>query len=281
MHQLKTLRYEDLFIVHDREDIPEMSGYQPHAHEVLELYMFLDGRVSFCVESTEYQMKPGDILIMRPGESHFARVDPAGCYERMYAEFSPKLLTETLNGKLLEPFFNRPEGILNHYSAEELTTEITVPCMKRLFSGPEDSGPMRALSYLLPILQEIHDCWKTKHLNYQEAPPSSLGTQMVAHINRHLNEIRNPEELAQAFFLSESQANRIFRKTTGTSIWEYVRIKRLFSAREQLHAGAKPHEAAISCGYQDYSTFYRAYKKQFNCSPQEDRVLPNSKKPGA
>jgi len=270
LHQLKTLRYEDLFVVHDREEVPDMSGYLPHTHEVLELYMFVAGTVTFCVESTEYTMHPGDFLIMRPGESHFAQVNPNDCYERMYVEFSPKLLSQTLNGKLLDPFFQRPEGVMNHYSAEELSSDITIPCMKRLFSGPEDARSMRVLSYILPILQEIHDCWQKKHLDFQIAPPTTIGSQMVAYINQHLNEIRNPEELAQTFFLSESQANRIFRKTTGTSIWEYVRTKRLFSARELLNSGIKPHEAATTCGYQDYSTFYRAYKKQFGCSPQKD-----------
>lgn len=41
-------------------------------------------------------------------------------------------------------------------------------------------------------------------------------------------------------------------------------------ARQLLGQGCTPAEAAAQAGYQDYSTFSRAYKKQFGHGPSAD-----------
>ena len=41
-------------------------------------------------------------------------------------------------------------------------------------------------------------------------------------------------------------------------------------AQQLLARGCTPAEAAVQAGYQDYSTFSRAYKKQFGRSPSAD-----------
>lgn len=70
--------------------------------------------------------------------------------------------------------------------------------------------------------------------------------------------------------MSRSQIYRVFREYTGTSVWDYVRSKRLFAVRELMQNGVRPAKAASEYGFQNYSSFYRAYKKQFDCSPQDD-----------
>jgi methylphosphotriester-DNA--protein-cysteine methyltransferase len=48
------------------------------------------------------------------------------------------------------------------------------------------------------------------------------------------------------------------------------RLPRYFRyLRELLRQGKKPTEVFSSCGYQDYSTFYRAYLQFFGYSPKE------------
>jgi AraC-like DNA-binding protein len=129
---------------------------------------------------------------------------------------------------------------------------------------------MQALSYFLPVLQAIHDIWRKGNCEAAQEEPQSLGAQLVAYINRHLFELKGLNQLEDAFYMSASQINRIFRSFTGSSVWHYVKIKRLFAARELIKNGMTPHKAASACSYQDYSTFFRAYKNQFGNCPQED-----------
>ena len=75
------------------------------------------------------------------------------------------------------------------------------------------------------------------------------------------------EELSSRFYLSQTHLNRIFRASTGTTVWQYITIKRLYFAKELLETGKKPTEVAPLCGFKDYTTFFRAYKKLFGFAP--------------
>jgi len=277
MDFVKVQRYADLFAAHQRQEIPVLEEYNMHVHDYYELYMLLEGAVEFCVETSVYPLQPGDLLIARPGEAHFARVDPGVPYERIYFQFPAKLLKETLNGKLLNPFWDRILGTYNHYTAQDIPTSIIRGCIGQVFSPCAATSQMRTLAYILPALQAIYDCWERKDRSVQPEVQTSLPTQIVAYINQHLYDIKNPEQLAKVFYISESQLNRVFRGFTGSSVWEYIRLKRLFSAREMIQGGKLPHMAASACGFLEYSTFYRAYKKQFGRSPKEDHSKTNAK----
>ena len=76
--------------------------------------------------------------------------------------------------------------------------------------------------------------------------------------------------LAGRFYISKYHMMRRFRQETGYSVHGYLTEKRLLLARQLLGRGCTPAEAALQAGYQDYSTFSRAYKKQFGCSPSAD-----------
>ena len=262
-------KFTDIFAAHQRQEIPVPGEYAIHAHDYFELYMFLDGRGEFCVETTVYTLQPGDLFVVRPGETHFARVSPDRPYERLYIQFPARLLTQTLNGKLLSPFLDRPLGVYNRYTREELPYQIIHACMLQIFQN-SSGNQMRTLAYVLPVLQSIFDCWESKQRTPQPEVQHSLPNQIIDYINQHLFELKNPAQVAKHFFISESQLNRVFRNFTGSSPWEYVRLKRLFSAREMIASGKLPGEASVICGFPEYSTFYRAYKKRFGVSPHHD-----------
>lgn len=262
-------KFSDIFAAHQRQEVPVPEEYTMHVHDFFELYMLLDGQGEFCVETTVYTLQPGDLMLVRPGEAHFARVSLDRPYERLYIQFPARLLTQTLNGKLLSPFLDRPLGGYNRYAREELPQQIVNACMLQIFQC-SGGNQMRTLAYMLPVLQSIFDCWESKQRTPQPEVQHSLPNQIIDYINQYLFELKNPAQVAKHFYISESQLNRVFRNFTGSSPWEYVRLKRLFSAREMITAGRLPGEAAVICGFSEYSTFYRAYKKRFGVSPHQD-----------
>jgi AraC-like DNA-binding protein/mannose-6-phosphate isomerase-like protein (cupin superfamily) len=252
----------------------DLQNFSMHTHENHELYYFLSGRGVYRIESSEYPMRPGDILIMSMAESHSLIPKGDAPYERISVHFSPELLTETLNSRLLAPFTERSLGTGNRYAAAELPGAFIRSCLERLFACGAADGESGVLAYLVPLLQELHTVWQ-KRSPAPEEEAQQLGTRLVAYINRHLTELDSLQQLEQAFFLSPSQINRVFRRYTGTSVWEYVQLKRLLAARQLLYTGVLPNRAAAACGYREYSTFYRAYKKHFGHTPQQDlRTAP-------
>jgi AraC-like DNA-binding protein len=100
--------------------------------------------------------------------------------------------------------------------------------------------------------------------------------QILSWINDNLlNEI-SVNSLAANFFVSKYHMMRRFRAETGYSIHSYIINKRLLTARDMLIGGAGATEACFGCGYKDYSSFARAYKKQFGVTPSE--TVKNNKR---
>ncbi|MFR7743955.1 MAG: hypothetical protein ACLU3I_12215 [Acutalibacteraceae bacterium] len=68
-----------------------------------------------------------------------------------------------------------------------------------------------------------------------------VASELINYINQELFSKISLATIGQRFFLSKSQINRIFRKATGSSVWEYILIKRLFAARDGFSPGVRLH----------------------------------------
>ena len=116
-----------------------------------------------------------------------------------------------------------------------------------------------------------------KILTASSNPAVSMGVSIsdtirniLAYINQHLTEDFTLDDLCKRFGISKSYLNKRFKEITGTTLWNYVLVKRLTVARQNIHNGMPIQEAYRLSGFSDYSNFYRCYVKQFNCSPKED-----------
>lgn len=266
-----------LACTHTLEPNPDLKPHVMHVHTHLELLFFLGGKAEWRVEGSMYPLEPGDILIMRAAEAHTLVLDPNIPYERICVHFEASSLSGDLNQHLLAPFIDRPLGQFNRYNAGQLPEAYIRQCFDRLFSR-KNGDKKRIISFLIPILQEIYDIWKDNCLQGLPEPQVSLPVQLIAYVNQNLFDISSLKQLEEHFYMHQSQINRIFRSYTNSSVWQYIQTKRLFSAREQIRNGDLPSIAAAECGYQDYSTFYRAYKKQFGHSPHADYITTVKKR---
>ena len=93
---------------------------------------------------------------------------------------------------------------------------------------------------------------------------------LLQYLNLHLSEPLSIDDLSARFYISKYHMMRRFRQETGYSIHGYLSEKRLLLAQQLLSRGAAPSEVFTQVGYQDYSTFSRAYKKQFGRGPSAD-----------
>lgn len=70
------------------EDLPGRE-YTYHYHDFHKLLIFLNGTVSYRVEGREYDLKPGDQVLIPAGEIHCPVVHPSTTYTRLIAYISP------------------------------------------------------------------------------------------------------------------------------------------------------------------------------------------------
>lgn len=261
----------DLYARYDIDEKPDAKNFSMHIHDRYEIYCFVSGEVKYLVEGYEYTLEPGTLMIMRPGESHAAKILAEKRYERYSVNFYESLLDDIdPEHRLTAAFADRPLGCGNRYSISELRDVESLDIFKKMCrKGVDTYEERRKINvYLLFLLEKISEAYQRRD-NAEYVQPDNVSQRIVAYVNRHLFDELSVPFLAGKFFLSTSQLGRIFKQATGSCVWEYVIAKRLTAAREKMRSGFSAKEASDMCGFGDYSAFYRAYVKHFGCAPTD------------
>lgn len=261
MPHLFGFKQPGLSINHSLTEAPEPNAFRMHNHTNMELYCFLRGKGVYHIEGSEYLLEPGDVLIMRPSESHYIDLNCTLPYERIVVNFSEEFLRPMdPNGWLLQPFLERAPGKLNLYRSKDFAA-----LFQTMLRTDGDSG-VNILCGLLPLLSQLHRLWQSR--TEDEAIQSDTTQyRLIDYVNRNLSEDLTLDSVCEQFYISKSQLQRLFKKATGTTLWHYVTIKRLALACQLLESGEQPTHIYSRCGFADYSTFYRAFVKTYGHAP--------------
>lgn len=241
----------------------DTSRFTMHAHDGYELYCFLRGKAKYFVEGTVYPLHHGDILIMKKAESHTLLLLKNQPYERIAIHFGADAIVGAGKDRLLSFLNDRPLGKNNRFPASAFKDKNWLYYLDTVCQS-DDENTKRL--YLTVLLTE---------LSSSEAEVISDGQRdniadILSYINAHLGDDISVDSICSVFHASPSHTNRKFRQMTGSSIWEYVKRKRLLMAKELLSSGENPYRVYEKCGFNEYSSFYRAYRSQFGVSPKAD-----------
>lgn len=263
---------EGIFCHHSLDVRPDPADFYMHAHERMELLLFISGDACCYVEGSEYTVEPYDVLIMRAAEVHRTQIVSPAPYERIAVHFSPALIRAVdPEGLLLRPFTERTLGHLNHYSGSRIRSKALRDALEGLDSSASgERARLRVITALLSLLSEISEVFERSSESGRSGQDEGIAAQLVEYINANLFDEISLDSISRHFYMSQSQLNRIFGKATGSSVWEYIRIKRLLAARERIVAGERASMVCTLCGFRDYSAFYRAYKARFGHAPSEE-----------
>lgn len=260
MDFLKETDLDGLYIRHAVDEAPDNRGMDFHIHDRCEVFCFVSGNARYLVEGSVYPLQRGSLLIMRPGEAHCIRFLSPERYER-YAVNFPLSLFDSFDPqrRLLRPYTDRPLGRQNLYYLPGLEDSLHELAY---YEGDSYGRTLLFTTRLAGLMDEL----SRQGTDKPSAEPT-LPEYIVRYVNDMLCEDITVERLAEHFFLSTSQFSRLFKEATGAAPWAYITAKRLLRARELLQNGTAARAAAESCGFNDYSVFYRAYVKRFGEKP--------------
>ena len=257
----------ELYIRHAVDETPSGRGYGLHVHDRCEIFYFISGQAEYIVEGSVYPLSAGSTLIMRAGEAHCIRIlRPERC-ER-YAVNFPVSLFDAIDPRrtLMAVYTERGLGRDNMYITHGLRPVFEDMCRRELDPYGRE---VRMKVGILKILDELSRSTTQQQASLSAEP--TLAEQLLSYVNSHLFEDITVDGLAERFFLSRSQAARVFKKATGAAPRDYITAKRLIAAKGMIGAGTTAKKAALKCGFGDYSCFYRAYVKKFGRSPKGQR----------
>lgn len=98
---------------------------------------------------------------------------------------------------------------------------------------------------------------------------NQIAINILEYVNKNITKDVSVRALAEVFYISESYVCRIFKNYTGTTINKYVTARRISIAKALLAEGKNVSEVYGSVGFNDYSSFLKAFVKLVGVSPKK------------
>ena len=241
-----------------------------HFHDFDKLVILISGAVDYRVENINYQLRPWDVLLVKHHTIHKAEIDRREPYERIIIYLDRRYFENIMpDAKLMECFdiADRHGRHLLHAAPEQLEELRAAIERYEALRGDERFGAF-AMGETMMIQLLIHIS------RLSEVEPGEMETkydpkiqQVLSYINENFTRELSVDALAERVFLSKYYFMRLFKSQTGTTVYAYVRQKRLMHAARMIREGVSAQKAAADSGFSDYSAFHRAFRDSFGISP--------------
>ena len=258
-------------------DDKDLAKVEAHSHNYYEFYFFLEGDVSMQIGKSTYHVRSGDIMLIPPHLPHRLIIHSQKTPYRRFVFWISKDFCEHLEQisncyTYIIDYVNHMKEYLfhtDHVSFNTLQSKM-IRLLEEMVSehyGKEEQISLYINDFILHINRMIHEQFEPKKVTMN----TSLYSNLVEYIEQHLEEDLTLEKLAEEFFISKYHIAHVFKENVGLSIHQYITKKRLTLCQEAIRARINITEVYQSYGFGDYSSFYRAFKKEYGISPKEFR----------
>ena len=231
------------------------------------------------IHNHAYLVKPNSVLIIRPFE---------------YAHIFPNN-TQTINGSLLFVHPDYLKNLLEYHSYWEdcimskdrdflhlrIPQTKTVTSFRHFSTRLHDTAEFDSNLYLhhacLEFLLSLCQCFdNTSHENidpeqfYTTYHISGLSLEdILSFIDANFTKELTIQFFSKALFVTGTYLCRFFKSHTGITINHYINARRISLAQTYLASGYNITESLSKCGFREYSTFLKTFKKHARCTPTD------------
>ena len=261
-----------LFHLKDKKNIE----FEYHYHDFNKIIIFLSGNVTYLVEGKAYYLKPWDILLINHHDIHKAVIDPDTTYERIIIWLQNDFIRSQKDRScdLSECFTAANEKRFNLIRLNAtLQTQIQtlIHALENSLHSEEFGHEVLSQTYFLQLMVYLNRVFAPEQYarDHSALRYDKQIADILTYINTNLSENLSNEALAERFFLSKYYLMHKFKEETGYTLHSYIQQKRLMAAADYIKGGTPVVKASSLCGFQDYSTFLRAFRKMYGVSPKE------------
>lgn len=250
--------------------------FRLHRHDATEILVFLEGEVEFFCEGQTYSLKRGDVVVIPPYAVHQAIVKNFDAYKRIIVSVSEHLMDDFMSSSpsMKENVVNQKMqgSYLLHLHAKNFQhiTSSLQEIHQKIINGEKNNS--FSINYLFfQVLQDIFDpAGSIPNLsNKNELEPRFVS--ILEYIESHLTEPDlSLDKVSDYFHLNKYYFSHYFTKNMNIPFYRYVSLKRLSYAVTMIKQNQISIERiSLKCGFPDYSSFYRLFKKEYNLSPKK------------
>ena len=251
-----------------------------HSHAFYELLFCRNTcGAEYLVGSKRYRLQRGDLIFVPPGVSH--------------RPLLPETLSEPYNRYVL---WLSPE-FMEHYASlfpYPFSDKQAHPSMLRTGGTPweqledlfrkgvqeaeqqADGWEAAVMGNTITLLTMIKRATDDRSAQMLKAEKTELLDRIIVYLEKNYSKSITIGDLAKEFFISNSTVSHLFKKKLGISLYRFVTQRRLIAAKNLIEQGHPLEQVATQVGFQDYSSFYRAFKQEYGISPRQYRTLHTS-----
>lgn len=255
--------------------ITEEKTQKIHIHDCLEIYYSISGGKQFFIDNRYYNVSPGDVFVINQYESHYITALDHASHERINIAIHPDFLStiSTEQTQLDTCFTCRPENI-NHRIPLDSSHQQRLNYYIHKITSANGYGCDILENAAFSELMAMINYQFVK--NHQECLPISLpcrhnqmAINILEYVNKNITQNISVRSIAETFYISESYACRIFKNHTGTTINKYVTARRISIAKSLLDEGKNVSDVYGRVGFNDYSSFLKAFVKLVGIPPKK------------
>ena len=257
---------QDFRLFHIKDQTKRDFSY--HYHDFHKVIIFLSGKAAYHIEGKSYYLKPWDILLVNRHAIHKPEIDFSVPYER----FVLWIRDDIKSTELLRCFQKAIDRSYNLIRLDSDTQEKLKQLLYELEAALKDEkfgSELLGSALFTQFMVYVNRIFLEKQYIYDKKSYSydSQIASLLQYINHNLQADLSVEQLAARYYVSKYHLMRKFKEETGYTLHNYIVSKRLLMARSLIDQGMPVIKAAQESGFAEYSTFSRAYRKQFQQSP--------------
>lgn len=246
-----------------------------HAHDCFFLVYVLEGKNLEFIEDTSFIVTENDLLLITPYTRHhniftsdskilFIHIDSK--------QFIQSLLPAVMENIIFSDFFS---SFLNDkYVRNALLFKDCIPKVKWILDKlieeylSENLLHNSYIQYLLgTLIIELARNQPYLSQNFTGASSACM-KEILQYITQNFKTI-SLTQVASHFGYNPAYLSRRIHKSTGKNFNQLVTDYKLNLAVVLINQqNLSIEEVAYSCGYQELSTFYKAFRKKFHCTPR-------------
>ncbi len=232
-------------------------------HPYHEIIYHQDGNASIVADNLNDQLTPGSLVIIPANQKHRFFIRNHDMHSRLVINFPSKYEEDLFIDKIMSDIkiIRNPNSHISR-----ILTRMCDIIKNEFINDTEKHLCFNFLALLSEIsLSRPENNTRNKH-RY-----SDFIADCVKYIDRNYKTDISAEQIAKEMNVSRSTIFRRFKEEFGMSFHQYIQKKRLLTAHSLITEGDNPTAVCFETGFNDYSSFYKAYVKEFGCSPSSSK----------
>lgn len=239
--------------------------YNQHCHLYYDIIFVVDGNVKIILENKEYILSKNMAIIILPQKYHTI-ISTGTIYHRLVINFYKKLIPLSIFDKFTEKTNESPILFCDNSVATFHKILETIKLNNQKLYNDLLNSYLTELFYTM-VFENTTTFFSPKHADKDD----ELVNSIISYINNNLDKNILLDDLASMHYSSKSTICHTFKTKMKVSIKQYIIQKKMIYAYELIMKGIPATEVALSCGYENYASFYKLYIKIIGNSPTESK----------